>query len=858
MNVKVKISALLLCAALLFDTVGAAAATGFEDKRLEVVAGMTAGVSADIPNGMKKTAENGGVSLYLDSETTRFAVKNNSSGAVWLSSPADTQFDRVDTGEQLTALNSNVIVNFYNSSGTLTSYDSYNYSVAYGNFTVKEIKNGFSVTYRIGKQKKVTAADIPTVMYADRFESFLKKMDSKTASDIKARYRLYSYSAARSDTMKKKILSEYPSAEKGDIYALRNKEDAMAQFIFDSFTAAGYTEEDLKNDNKAHGITSKPEKQTVFGLTLEITLDGGRLKAAVDCKNLSFPEKTPLTSVEILPFFGAANVASAGYIFIPDGSGSLIRLNDPSNSSEQLTVPLYGNDETLRSSDTSAVTAGCALPVFGLKNGDEAFYAVIESGDAVAGINAVGPGAAGAYNRVWAGFTVNPRETFSAAENAAQTVMYPKKKYDGRLEMSFGFLSGEKADYIGMAESFREYLQENGRLSKKTVSESSMPFLLETVGLTTREASFLGLVKYDKKTVLTTYSQGLEIVEKLKAAGLDNIIYRMNGWNASGLDSSATDKIRAEKKLGGKKELLRVLAELKKADVRVYAAINLQEIIKPSVLFNKKKNAVRQIGEVYLMRRDRNYATGEEESDSRVKYLLSPYKYAETAASAASIIADYGFSGICTGAMGKRLYSDQSASHFSSRSDSERYVTESLEKISASGSLMMQFGNLYALQHSDIIYDAPIGSSGYRNCGEEVPFYQIVFHGYKLYSGIAWNHSDDPENYILKCIEYGAVPYYQWAYAPSSTVKNTYSSEYYLLGYADTFDSAVENCLRMNERLSSAVSSSIVNHTAVLSGVYRTDYENGLSVTVNYNDTAVNIGSVQIAPHDWSVTEKGG
>ena len=39
MNVKVKISALLLCAALLFDTVGAAAATGFEDKRLEVVAG---------------------------------------------------------------------------------------------------------------------------------------------------------------------------------------------------------------------------------------------------------------------------------------------------------------------------------------------------------------------------------------------------------------------------------------------------------------------------------------------------------------------------------------------------------------------------------------------------------------------------------------------------------------------------------------------------------------------------------------------------------------------------------------------------------------------------------------------------
>ena len=55
MNVKGKISALALCAALLLNIVGAAAA-GFEDKRLEVMAGMTAGVSADIPTGMKKTA----------------------------------------------------------------------------------------------------------------------------------------------------------------------------------------------------------------------------------------------------------------------------------------------------------------------------------------------------------------------------------------------------------------------------------------------------------------------------------------------------------------------------------------------------------------------------------------------------------------------------------------------------------------------------------------------------------------------------------------------------------------------------------------------------------------------------------
>lgn len=49
-----------------------------------------------------------------------------------------------------------------------------------------------------------------------------------------------------------------------------------------------------------------------------------------------------------------------------------------------------------------------------------------------------------------------------------------------------------------------------------------------------------------------------------------------------------------------------------------------------------------------------------------------------------------------------------------------------------------------------------------------VPFYQIVFHGYVSYSIGATNLSSNPETMALKCLETGAAPMYSWVGRNSS------------------------------------------------------------------------------------------
>ena len=50
----------------------------------------------------------------------------------------------------------------------------------------------------------------------------------------------------------------------------------------------------------------------------------------------------PISAIQILPFFGAANLDQTGYIFIPDGSGALIDLNNGKEHYQPFSARVYG------------------------------------------------------------------------------------------------------------------------------------------------------------------------------------------------------------------------------------------------------------------------------------------------------------------------------------------------------------------------------------------------------------------------------------------------------------------------------------------------------------------------------------
>lgn len=827
------------------------------DERLIPDDAMQKGVPRTLPAGMEKIAEDGGLELYFNEETTEVAVLSKESGAVWTSAPQDSELDKVAQGNNLQKLSALLSIDYYTPEGSLQSYDTANHSVAYGNFTVEPMENGVRVHFVIGNVKDVTYKDVPNIISRERFEAFLAKMDPKRAGDVKGRYRLYSLSQAESDAEAEELKRDYPSIEQYDIYVLRDKEDLLLPMILESFEQAGYTQEDLEKDNRDNFIEDAVEERQVFEVAVELYLEDGAFCARVDGETIQSPQQTPVYYLHLLPFFGAANLRSRGYMLVPDASGGLIYLNSFSSLKEEVRLPMYGADKALRQDGMGNKTMQNTMPVFGMKNGEDGFFAVIEEGDACAAVHASIPGLQNSYNSVWAGFSVNPKDSFATIEGMAggmvYSVLYPNQRNTGDYSVRYTFYSGEEASYSHYAEEYRAYLQARGAIPSQTTGRTSLPFLLETIAVVDKTDAFLGLFRYDKQVAVTTFSQTEEMVSLLREAGVGDLMLRLSGWCNGGVNQELPDSLSVASAAGGEKGLTALLEAMEAQDVRVYADIQFQTVRNPGLFWNKKKNLARYLGNVYALTGQYDIPSQSLLINRPSEYLLSPSRLSELVQSTGEEMDSLALPGLSCADLGRDLYSDFNESANISRDEAKGLVMQALDILGGDRSMMVETGNIYALKYADAVSGMAIGGNGYKQINESVPFVQMVLHGYMDYAGDPLNQTDDLLTYSLQCVEYGAIPYVRWTHAQSSNLKNTNHTEMFAACYRNTFDMAVDYYERLNRETGAWAGEQMIDHQKLAENVYKTTYEGGGSVLVNYNTYDVRVDGVLVEALDWAV-----
>ena len=80
-----------------------------------------------------------------------------------------------------------------------------------------------------------------------------------------------------------------------------------------------------------------------------------------------------LYTISVLPYFGTIADGSDGYVFVPDGSGSLF--NVKTETKNTVSLPFYGPDHTQWTKSINGNMKQAALPTFGVTNGDNSFVA---------------------------------------------------------------------------------------------------------------------------------------------------------------------------------------------------------------------------------------------------------------------------------------------------------------------------------------------------------------------------------------------------------------------------------------------------------------------------------------------------
>jgi hypothetical protein len=217
-----------------------------------------------------------------------------------------------------------------------------------------------------------------------------------------------------------------------------------------------------------------PSKLTT--VPVEITLDGNSLLCSVKPEQITV--KTPeneteqeaalrgykIISVALMPYFLSAGADAQGYMFVPDGSGALINLNNGKNGNDY-SQKVYGNDPALPALEQRGGVMDALLPVFGIYRDGEGVLCVLEDGAALATVNASVAGRRTSYNTVYATFSLRPLGTYSVTNvdgtirNIAVATDWPVQT--GRVSARYYFL-GEGGDYSGMAAAYRSHLEKRG------------------------------------------------------------------------------------------------------------------------------------------------------------------------------------------------------------------------------------------------------------------------------------------------------------------------------------------------------------------------------------------------------------
>lgn len=552
-----------------------------------------------------------------------------------------------------------------------------------------------------------------------------------------------------------------------------------------------------------------------------------------------------LLNVSLAPYLCAVKNTEnrSSYLFVPSGSGALMYTDtSPNENPRSFSGEVYGNDPVRKQLAIAGAEEPIRLPVFGAKNGGNALFSVIEKGDGAARINALSGNPANGYSAVYA--TFNVRGYNNAELGTGSTIILSKSKPND-FEFAVGYypLTGENADYSGMADCYRKILKNTEKL--KMSKQKQAGFHINVLGGAEIDTYTLG-IPHKSLLSLTTFSEAREILEELVKTVERKPEVKLSGFGKTGLNAGKVaggfEFANALNKNKGQQDLEKYCGS---ENISLFTDFDLicfsQSGNGFSVLKNSALTANMQGSALYPVKR--NVLTENEEA--RKIRILERSKLVKAADKLADF-CDERISGVGLSSLGKTAYSDYSEEKYMLKGYLFEQMCDVLSKFQ-NHNITLSAANGYAAGLADSITDVPLQNGSYDALDETVPFYAMVYRGsIPLYS-TPINLSPNPKAQLLNAVEAGV--------SPSFMLSRTYDSD---LSVSDSAPSSrivfknnkglicniVEASAGFFEKISDAV---IISHKTIQTGVTQTLFDNGVSVTVNHNDTAVKTEKNEIA-----------
>ena len=572
-----------------------------------------------------------------------------------------------------------------------------------------------------------------------------------------------------------------------------------------------------------------------LGFSFTMKLQDSTLSFAVDENSVFESEGCLIKSLYFLPFFGCVREDETdGYMFVPDGPGALIRFSKSENYISPFQKKYYGMDYGIdtdsnnndilskRSNDFAVDTPQLSCPVYGVAHGagQNAYLAEITSGAEYTVLTAYPAGFSTKFNRIGARFDYRQKYVKPTGQEGKGIESPQDMPNSLTPKISFTLLTGEDADYAGMARTYRERLTERGVLSAER-SDKQLPLQVTLMGADVKK----GFIKMGMEK-LTDVNEAQQILSTLKEGGINNLSVVYSGWLKGGLSGSKYGTAAINSQLGSAADFKKLAANITDGGGRFYLNVNPITVTEKQI--SPAKLAATALGKDFeKIVRDNDEALFPE------KYIVKP---AKAASYAAKLLKKYDFN-FCFEDVGTKLYSDSSRGE-----ESDRVRTEEIFKKLAgiAGDKTAYFTpNSYVWENTGEYFGIPMVNSQYLYETDTVPFLQIVLKGSIDYYAPYANQGFYTDDSVLKMIEYGAYPSVILMAADNYSLHNTPLEDYFSLKYDSWKDVITDIYSRMQGALEGVEGETIEKHKVLKEGVVLVGYSNGTDIVINYNGDAV-------------------
>lgn len=612
---------------------------------------------------------------------------------------------------------------------------------------------------------------------------------------------------------------------------------------------AGHKDATCKFRYEDNGFVCSVSFEDDIDISLEakVTLEEDHLTFSVDDSTIKEEGKFWINTIYFVPFMGSTIGSSAdGYMFVPDGSGALLRYQDPAKYLKSYSARVYGMDYAIdnlgdlndldsnRPIDFLKPENTVTMPVYGLTLGvnNQALLGRVTNGDAYAYINATPAGVSTEYNWATASFVYRQVYSQPISKNGAGVPVVQTKANTVNPEIEVYFLSGEDANYSGMARLYADILREENTLTNNMTD--NMPQLVLDFVMADIEKGML--VNSTKEITSIAYMENA--VKELQESGIDRIALNIQGWQTGGLNGYEKSQLYKKTVLGDFSEL-----------------VNLQSLLneKSGVLslytdpLRAKENQInsRQEAGISLSQGTITKKAVDEEKFLGDTWYLKTGLALEYLEKQVEVVKDNNFDITIDGA--NLLYGEYLMDEFVSRTETQVILDETYGKLAGEKGLTLYNPNEYLLKYTSVYRNTPVSGNQDLYETDSVPFLQLVLSGNMTLIGPYANESFYSKIDLLKCIEYNVYPSYILTEADNMELSKTTLADCSSTRFDNWKPTIEESYFYVTEVLKHVEGQQMLKHERLTETVFAVTYENGV-IYVNYGNTDYTLENGTVIP----------